>query len=117
MSTNLRYQLRCRECQATWGNQPVSFCQNCFAPLEVAYDWERIRQEVSKDEIARRPANLWRYREFLPLPEDFDQALRRDFGAAGTPAGFTPLVKAPKLGVALGSQSLYVKNDAVCFPT
>ena len=66
MSTSLRYELRCRECQTRWGNQPISFCQNCFAPLEVAYDWERIRKEVSKDEIARRPANLWRYRELLP---------------------------------------------------
>jgi threonine synthase len=117
MSTNLRYHLRCRECQATWGNQPVSFCQNCFAPLEVAYDWERIRQEVSKDEIARRPANLWRYRELLPLPEDFEQALRRESGAPAAPAGFTPLLRAPKLGAALRSRSLYVKNDAVCFPT
>ena len=52
MSTNLRYELRCRECQTRWGNQPISFCQNCFAPLEVAYDWDRIRKEISKDKIA-----------------------------------------------------------------
>src|SRR5689334_1805463 len=83
MSTNLRYELRCRECHATWGNQPISFCQSCFAPLEVAYDWERIGKEISKDEIARRPTNLWRYRELLPLPEQHD---------ASSPAGFTPLV-------------------------
>ena len=66
MSTNLRYELRCRECQTRWGNQPISFCQNCFAPLEVAYDWDRIRKEINKDEIARRPTNLWRYKELLP---------------------------------------------------
>jgi len=108
MSTDLGYQLRCRECQATWGNQPISFCQSCFAPLEVAYDWERIRGQISKEEIASRPANLWRYREFLPLPERYD---------SGPPAGFTPLVRAEKLGAALRSRSLYIKNDAVCFPT
>jgi threonine synthase len=108
MSTELRYELRCRECQTRWGNQPISFCQDCFAPLEVAYDWERIRKEISKDEIARRPTNLWRYRELLPLPEQYD---------ASTPAGFTPLVRAAKLGESLHSRSLYVKNDAVCFPT
>jgi len=110
MSTNPnpRYELRCRECQTRWGNQPISFCQSCFAPLEVAYDWERIRREVSKDEIARRPGNLWRYRELLPLPEHYD---------ASSPAGFTPLLKAAQLGDALRSRSLYIKNDAVCFPT
>jgi threonine synthase len=108
MSTNLRYELRCRECKTTWGNQPISFCQACFAPLEVAYDWERIRKEINKEQIARRPTNLWRYKELLPLPDEYD---------ASTPAGFTPLVHAPKLGEKLRSRFLYVKNDAVCFPT
>ncbi len=108
MSTNLRYELRCRECQTTWGNQPISFCQNCFAPLEVAYDWDRIRKEISKDEIARRATNLWRYKELLPLPDTYD---------ASTPAGFTPLLHAAKLGEKFRSRSVYVKNDAVCFPT
>lgn len=108
MSTNLRYELRCRECQTRWGNQPISFCQSCFAPLEVAYDWDRIRAEINKDEIARRPTNLWRYKELLPLPDAYD---------ASTPAGFTPLVYASKLGEKLHSRSVYIKNDAVCFPT
>jgi threonine synthase len=108
MSTDLRYELRCRECQTTWGNQPISFCQTCFAPLEVAYDWDRIRKEISKDEIARRATNLWRYKELLPLPDTYD---------ASTPAGFTPLVRAATLGEKFRSRSVYVKNDAVCFPT
>src|SRR5258707_591708 len=108
MSTNLRYELRCRECQTRWGNQPISFCQNCFAPLEVAYDWDRIRKEISKDEIGLRPTNLWRYKELLPLPETYD---------ASTPAGFTPLLKAAKLGESVHTRSLYLKNDSVCFPT
>ena len=108
MSTSLRYELRCRECQTRWGNQPISFCQSCFAPLEVAYDWERIRTEINKDEIARRPANLWRYKELLPLPDSYD---------ASTPAGFTPLLNAAGLGETLRSRSVYIKNDAVCFPT
>src|SRR5260221_13767995 len=108
MSTSQRYELRCRECQTTWGNQPVSFCQKCFAPLEVAYDWARISKEISKDEIARRPANLWRYKELLPLPEQYDSSL---------PVGFTPLVQASGLGETFRSKSVYLKNDAVCFPT
>jgi threonine synthase len=108
MSTSPRYHLQCRECRKNWGNQPVSFCQSCFAPLEVDYDFEQIRGAINKDEIARRPPNLWRYKELLPLPEQYHPSL---------PAGFTPLVKAPNLGERLHSKSLYVKNDAVCFPT
>jgi threonine synthase len=108
MSTNLRYELRCRECQTRWGNQPISFCQSCFAPLEVAYDWDRIRKEINKDKIASRATNLWRYKELLPLPDTYD---------ASMPAGFTPLLKAAKLGDTVRSKSLYLKNDAVCFPT
>ena len=86
------YELRCRECHTLWGNQPISFCQNCFAPLEVIYDLASIRERLSKDEIARRGTTLWRYKELLPLPEHYDSSL---------PVGFTPLVKAAGLGDAL----------------
>src|SRR5215472_12688237 len=108
MNQDLSYQLQCRECGSAWGNQPISFCQKCFAPLEVVYDLQRIRNEISKDEISRRPANLWRYKELLPLPQQYDSSL---------PVGFTPLVRAASLGEKLRSKSLYLKNDSVCFPS
>jgi threonine synthase len=105
---SVRYELRCRECQSTWGNQPISFCQKCFAPLEVAYDLAAIKPEISRDKIASRATNLWRYKELLPLPEQYDASL---------PVGFTPLVKATNLGETFRTRSLYLKNDSVCFPT
>ncbi len=108
MNQDLSYHLQCRECQTPWGNQAISFCQKCFAPLEVVYDLQRIRSEINRDEIARRPANLWRYKELLPLPEEYDSTL---------PVGFTPLLSATNLGENLHSKSLYIKNDSVCFPT
>src|SRR5258708_2853495 len=108
MPTTLPYELRCRECQTRWSNRPISFCEKCYAPLEVVYDLARIRSEINKDVIARRPTNLWRYKELLPLPEHFESSL---------PAGFTPLVKAGALGEAFRTRSLYLKNDSVCFPT
>ena len=108
MKQDLAYQLQCRECGTLWGIQPVSFCQKCFAPVEVVYDLKRIGNEINKDEIARRPGNLWRYKELLPLPLDSDRSI---------PVGFTPLVKAMSLGEHLRSKSLYLKNDSVCFPT
>ena len=37
------YELRCRECGRTWGNQPRSICDDCFSPLEVAYDYDALK--------------------------------------------------------------------------
>ena len=108
MTSNVRFQLRCRECHTTFGNQPVSFCENCFAPLEVAYDLAQVGREISRDKIARRATNLWRYKELLPLPDEHDASL---------PVGFTPLVKASNMGDTFRTRSLYLKNDSVCFPT
>ena len=108
MSTAGAYELKCRECQTTWGNQPISFCQKCFAPLEISYDLAAIREQISKDEIAKRGTTLWRYKELLPLPEHYDASL---------PVGFTPLVTATGLAEQFHSKSLYLKNDSVCFPS
>ena len=102
------YELRCRECGKTWGNQPRSLCEDCFSPLEVTYDYDSIRRLVSRQLFASRAPNLWRYRELLPLPPAFRPSL---------PTGFTPLLRAPQLGEQIGSRNLYLKNDAVCLPT
>src|SRR6476620_5799162 len=105
---SVRYELRCRECQSTWGHQPISFCQKCFAPLEVAYALAAIKREISPAKIASRATTVRRYKELLPLPEQYDASLR---------GGFTPLVKATNLGETFRTKSLYLKNDSVCFPT
>ncbi len=102
------YELRCRECGKTWGNRPRSFCEDCFSPLEITYDYESLRPRISRELIASRAPNMWRYRELLPLPEGFQPSL---------PVGYTPLVSAPRLGEKIGSRQLFIKNDAVCLPT
>jgi threonine synthase len=102
------YELRCRECGKTWGNQPRSICDDCFSPLEVSYDYDAVRGEFTREKIAQRPPNIWRYSELLPLPQDFQPTL---------PVGFTPLLSAPKLAKEIGTRKLFVKNDAVCLPT
>ncbi|MBI1741126.1 MAG: threonine synthase [Acidobacteriales bacterium] len=102
------YELRCRECGKAWGNQPRSICEDCFSPLEVAYDYDSIRPHVSRELFASRAPNLWRYRELLPLPAGCQPSL---------PTGYTPLLSAPQLGQRIGSHNLYLKNDAVCLPT
>jgi len=102
------YELRCRECGKTFGNQPRSICEDCFSPLEVTYDYDSIRSQVSRDLFASRAPNMWRYRELLPLPAGYQPSL---------PIGFTPLLSVSRLGEKIGSRRLLVKNDAVCLPT
>jgi threonine synthase len=102
------YFLRCRECGKKYPNQPQSYCEECFAPLEVSYDYEALRQTTSREALSRRAFNMWRYAEFLPLPQGFTPS---------QPIGGTPLVKSRKLGAHLGVKNLYFKNDAVCFPS
>jgi len=106
MSTH--YQLRCRECSKLWGNAPRSFCEDCFSPLEVAYDYDALRKIAHREALASRSFNMWRYSEFLPLPDDFTPA---------SAVGGTPLVRSRKLAERWGLQNLYIKNDAVCFPS
>jgi threonine synthase len=102
------YGLRCRECGKTWGNAPRSFCEDCFSPLEVAYDYDSLRKIARRENLAARDFNMWRYSELLPLPDDF---------AARNAVGGTPLVASRKLAAKWGLKDLYFKNDAVCFPS
>jgi len=66
------YQLRCRECGKSWGNAPRSFCEECFSPLEISYDYAALKSIACKDKLAARSFNMWRYAEFLPLPEGYE---------------------------------------------
>jgi threonine synthase len=107
------YELRCRECGRTWGNQPRSICDDCFSPLEIAYDYDALKASVTRERISQRPPDMWRYSELLPLPQGYKPRL---------PVGFTPLFQAPRLaerlsGTTVGAGNLYIKNDAVCLPT
>ena len=103
-----RYELKCNECGKRFGNQPLSACPDCIAPLEIVYDLESVRGVFTRAAIASGPANIWRYASLLPIPEGFQPDL---------PVGFTPLVRAKNLGKRIGASNVYVKNDAVCFPT
>jgi threonine synthase len=106
MSAN--YSLRCRECHREHGNRPSSICEECWAPLEVYYDLDHVRGKFTREKIAARAPNVWRYAELLPVPENYDE---------GLPVGMTPLVPARRLGERIGARRLHIKNDAVCFPT
>ncbi|HZV48146.1 MAG TPA: threonine synthase [Candidatus Dormibacteraeota bacterium] len=97
--------LRCRECGAEYEVQATHVCPRCFGPLDVAYDYDVIRRLVTRQRIQSGPPSMWRYRDLLPLEE----------GAAvvSLGEGFTPLVRAERLGAELGLRNLYLKNDSM----
>ena len=96
--------LRCRECKREFPLDPIYVCDFCFGPLEVAYDYEAMRKAVSRESIERGPLSMWRYADLLPCDAD---------AAVDIQAGFTPLLKAERLGEELGLRHLYLKNDCV----
>jgi threonine synthase len=99
--------LKCRECGREYAVEPVHVCEFCFGPLEVVYNYDEIRKNISREKIEEGPKSLWRYVDLLPVEEP----------RVGLSAGFTPLRKAENLGKALGLENLYIKDDSVNHPT
>ena len=59
--------LKCRECGREYPLTATHVCEFDFGPLEVAYDYERIKKSLTREAIASRPKTMWRYRELLPI--------------------------------------------------
>jgi len=97
---------RCRLCGTHHAPAPEAVCGECLGPLEPSYDPGRPLPDAAT--IAARPANLWRYREWLPF--EGEPTLSLD-------SGFTPLVESPALARRLGVARAWLKNDAVSHPS
>ncbi len=98
--------LSCRECGHRVPLGPVFACEECFGPLEIAYDFSGYDTEELRRRIEAGPANIWRYAPLLPVPAD----------VAGKPnlnPGWTKLVQADNLARELGvTGGLFVKDDS-----
>src|SRR5881275_2656264 len=95
--------LQCKECHAEYPLEARYVCENCFGPLEVAYDFTGLNADELRRRIQAGPLDIWRYADFLPFEQPPKTALA---------AGMTPLVKADRLAKKLGIGEVYVKNDA-----
>ncbi len=100
--------LRCKECGEEYDLKALHVCEMCFGPLEVSYDYAKLRETVTRQTIQAGPNSIWRYKSFLPVTSE--QPI--DVGT-----GMTPLVQANRLARRLGLKQLYIKNDAVNMPT
>src|SRR5215475_6150531 len=72
-------------------------------PLLVRYDLAGVRKVLSKQILASRPFDLWRYRELLPVRKAMDIV---SLGEA-----MTPLVRMPRLSAKLGGGEILVKDE------
>ena len=97
--------LDCARCGAKHDAARVQSLCSCGSPLLARYDTERVAAQVSRDQIAARPPDLWRYHELLPV------------SAAGRVVslgeGMTPLLPMRALGKALGIPGLLMKDESL----
>jgi threonine synthase len=95
--------LECPRCSRVTGAGSLRNLCLCGSPLLARYDLNAVRRAVSPSTIAGRDANLWRYRELLPV--------------AGEPVtmgeGWTPMLPARRYGSGIGVPRLLVKDDGL----
>ena len=94
------------ECAFTGDSYPADAIHNLSRankPLLVRYDLAGVKQALSKDALASRPPDLWRYRELLPV--------RRVADIVSLGEAVTPLIGLPKLSARLGGSELIVKDE------
>ncbi|MBM3735133.1 MAG: threonine synthase [Acidobacteria bacterium] len=77
----------------------------CGGPLLVRYDLEKARQNWSREWLMRAPSTMWRYAPVLPAakPENI----------VSLGEGYTPLIRAKRLGASLGAPNLWVKDEGL----
>jgi threonine synthase len=95
--------LRCKECGTEYALEATYVCEQCFGPLEVAYDHSGLDAGSARRKIQAGSAGIWRYVDFLPFAERPPAPLE---------PGLTPLIRADRLAERLGLGEVWVKNDA-----
>jgi threonine synthase len=96
--------LKCKECGTAYELDASYVCENCFGPLEVAYDHSSLDAVEAKRRIQAGSQGIWRYADFLPFQGRPNDPLE---------PGLTPLLKADRLAARIGTEAeIWIKNDA-----
>ena len=97
--------LECAACGARHEARRLhNLCVECGKPLLVRYDLEQAARTLTKESLKGRRADLWRYLEVLPV--------EREENIVSLGEGFTPLLRAARLGERLGLKQLYIKDES-----
>jgi threonine synthase len=98
--------LECSKCGKKFdANKLQTVCDSCGKPLLVRYDLGSAGEAISRNDIPRREASMWRYWEVLPIKD------RENVVTLGE--GWTPLTQVPRLGKAVGVPDLWVKDEGI----
>jgi threonine synthase len=97
--------LECAACGARHEARRLhNLCVECGKPLLVRYDLEQAARTLTKESLKGRRADLWRYLEVLPV--------EREENIVSLGEGFTPTLRAARLGERLGLKQLYIKDES-----
>ena len=98
--------LECSACHREYDARRLhNVCTECGKPLLARYDLKRIAKFLTRQTLFGRRADLWRYRELLPV--------RREDNIVTLGEGWTPLLHAKSLGQSLGMSELHVKDESL----
>ena len=98
--------LECTYCHETYpADEVIRLCGECGKVLYPRYDLAGARDALNPDDLKERPANMWRYFEVMPI---LDEANVITLGE-----GFTPILKAERLGQQVGANALYIKDEGL----
>jgi threonine synthase len=105
-------EIVCRRCDLHFPQSHTeAFCRQCGKCFDIDYDYARAAELFKEIGMGSRPLSIWRFEELLPILD------RRAAARVGRYAGFTPLIKADRLGAELGLRQLYVKDDSTSRPS
>ena len=97
---------KCVKCGKIYEATPNLTNCTCGGILDIVYDYEYIKANLTKEKLAQRSDNsMWRYRELLPVEETTEAPPLR--------VGWSPLYEAKNLAAQLGIKKLFVKDDGL----
>jgi threonine synthase len=104
--------LACHRCEHHYPLEDTIFaCPDCGKGLDIVYDYELAARHFREVPSAERPQNVWHFEELLPIVDAGAQA------RVGLHSGYTPMIRAERLGAELGIANLYLKDDSTSRPS
>ena len=82
----------------------LNLCTACGKPLLVRYDLDRVKMTLTRESLVGRRPDMWRYREVLPVDDDDN--------IVSLGEGWTPLLRALRLGRRIGIHEVYIKDES-----
>jgi len=98
--------LKCPKCESVFSHKQLAqLCEKCGSPLLVKYDLKAVKSKFSKEKLKKRPYNLWRYKELLPIKDEKNIISLGEI--------ITPLLKLESVGKKLGFKNLFLKDEGL----